>query len=340
MLRDPRRLVIAGALVAATACSTNAPNPFAQRSRTVAPPAGATAIVPSGRWSSQPSAPRELFALDASGGSPTQLTFCNEGATCDILEAIPSRDRHRLMLNRVSNAIEGPSLVFVDLSRSAQATIVTADKRLGGADWSPQDQIIAYSATGDGGLPDLYRVLSDGSDLFQLTLTPAVGERRPRIDPTGREAVFERVEAGQKTGISIFLTRAIQNTMTSGGPGEGALATGELIGSDASPDYGPDSRSIVFRRLTAVGDGRGNWDLLTLRTNDPANLTPVATGPIFRGAPDWGARGILFTEIDLAAREARVVVIQPDGSDRRVLLTQPATTLIGTARWLQETVGN
>jgi len=29
-----------------------------------------------------------------------------------------------------------------------------------------------------------------------------------------------------------------------------------------------------------------------------------------------------------------VVLVQPDGSGRQVLLTQPATTRLGTARWL------
>ena len=46
------------------------------------------------------------------------------------------------------------------------------------------------------------------------------------------------------------------------------------------------------------------------------------------------AKSDLFTEIDFTAGTAKLILVQPDGSGRQVLLTQPATANIGTPRWL------
>jgi Tol biopolymer transport system component len=107
-----------------------------------------------------------------------------------------------------------------------------------------------------------------------------------------------------------------------------------VVGSDADPDYSPDGRSVVFRRLADLGDGRrGQWDLYTVRV-DGSGLTLLAGGGSYRGAPDWGPRGIVFSEADFATRVTRLVVVQPDGSGRRVLVTLGANFDINFPRWL------
>ena len=106
------------------------------------------------------------------------------------------------------------------------------------------------------------------------------------------------------------------------------------MGSDADPAFAPDGRSIVFRRLTGTGNGGlGTWDVLTVR-NDGTGLAVVASGPAFRGAPDWGTQGIVFAEVDVAAGTAQLVVTQPDGSGRRSILSVPAALQISNPRWL------
>ena len=327
------------ALVALTAvvagCNKDYPNPLGQGNRTAPPPATAAIVLTTGLWSAQANAPRELFALDLSGANPTQLTFCNAAAACDVLEPVPSPARGRVMLRRLDAGAAGESLVFVDLDRSAEAVIAQGTQRVSGADWSPQDGVVVYSALGQGNLEDLYRVDPNGQNPSNLTQTDTVRERRPRIDPGGTVAAYERIEADGKGGIFIFQNANTQSRVTSGGPGSDVFAaTGEVVGSDTDPDFSPDDRSLVFRRLTSTGGGGlATWDILTVRT-DGTSLATIASGPVFRGAPDWGAQGILFTEVDLAAGTARVVLVQPDGSGRQVLLTQPATTRLGTARWL------
>src|SRR6266496_3660783 len=330
------RVALVALTIAGAGCNKEYPNPFAQASRTVPPPATAAIVLTSGLWSAQANAPRELFAIDLSGANPTRLTFCNASAACDVLEPVPSPTRTRVMMRRLDANAAGESLVFEDLERAAEAVIAPGTQRVSGADWSPQDGVVVYSAVGQGSLEDLYRVDPNGQNVQPLTQTTDVRERRPRIDPGGTVAAYERIEADGKGRVFIFQNSNTQSRVTSGGPGTDVLAaTGEVVGSDTDPDFSPDDRSIVFRRLTSTGGGGlGTWDILTVPIDGTSPATTLASGPIFRGAPDWGAQGILFTEVDLAAGTARVVLIQPDGSGRQVLLTQPATTRLGTARWL------
>jgi Tol biopolymer transport system component len=161
-----------------------------------------------------------------------------------------------------------------------------------------------------------------------------VRERRPRIDPTGSIAVYERADAAGKGEIFIWNSPGSQVRVTTAAPGDELLAgTTYIVGSDTDPDYSPDGRSVVFRRLTGTGNGGlGTWDVMTVRT-DRTNLTTLATGPAYRSAPDWGPKGIIFSEIDRGTGLAQLVVMQPDGSGRRVIATFNGFD-VASPRWL------
>jgi hypothetical protein len=97
----------------------------------------------------------------------------------------------------------------------------------------------------------------------------------------------------------------------------------------------PDGLSVAFRRLTGVGNGGlGTWDLMTLRADGKSDPVVLATGPLFRGAPDWSAKGIVFVETDVAADRSDLVVLSADGASRTVLRTEPAGYRMGAPRWL------
>jgi Tol biopolymer transport system component len=317
-------------------CSREYPNPFAQTTRTLPPPASAAVEVSTGLWSTQANAPRELFALDATGTHVTQLTFCNAVSPCDYIEPVPSPDRNRMMVLQTTPGTEGEALVYVDLQRSVQGVIVPATAQVSGADWSPQDGVVVYSARGQGNLEDLFKVDPNGQNAAALTNTPTVRERRPRIDPGGSVAAYERIDVDGKGGIAIYQNSNLSAArVTSGGPGTQVLsATGEVVGSDTDPVFSPDAKFIAFRRLTSTNNGIGTWDVMTVLL-DGTGLSAIAAGPIYRGSPDWSSNGILFTEVDVAAAATRLVVVDPDGSNRRVLLSQGLTTKIPQARWLR-----
>jgi TolB protein len=327
------------------ACAGEPGNPFAENIQTVPPGPDAALVFTSDSYAAAGGAPREVFAVEAGGAGLTRLTFCNEGERrCDTAEAAPAPDRVRVAMLRVREDADGDGrldegdgqeLAISDLSRGVEGQIFGQGTRVGGVDWSVLGDVLVYSASGEAGLEDLFRVDPNGQNNRNLTVTADVRERRPRIDPTGSVAVYERIDASGKGQIFIFNSTQSQFRVTPGGPGTAALAgTPYVVGSDADPDYSPDGRSIVFRRLTDTGNGGlGTWDVMTVRA-DGTSPTVVAAGPAFRGAPDWGTLGIVFPEVAAAAGTAHLVVVAPDGTGRRVIVSVPAGQQISNPRWL------
>jgi Tol biopolymer transport system component len=226
---------------------------------------------------------------------------------------------------------DAQSLVFADLARSVEAELIPSNARVNGVDWSPLNDFIIYSANGEGGLADIWIMDPNGQNNRNRTLSPGIAERRPRLNAAANSAVYERIDNTGKGKIFIF--SAFQ--VTNGGPGSDPLpGTPYVVGSDADPDFSPDGRLVVFRRLTALGNGGlGTWDILTART-DGTELTTVAAGPVYRGAPDWGPEGILFNEVDVAAGRSQLVLIDPAGTNRRTPITVGGTILLSFPRWL------
>ncbi len=327
------------------ACNSEADNPFADIIQTFPPSSAADIVFTSNGYAQTPGAPRELFAVESSGAGVTRLTFCNvDPRRCDTSEATPAPDRQRMALLRVTTdsdgngrltAADGQALLISDLGRSVEGELFPQTMHVSGADWSRDGSVLVYSADAEGGIDDLYRVDPDGQNNRNLTLTPDVRERRPRIDPTASVAVYERIEADGKGQIFVFNTTQSQLRVTSGGPGTAALPNSlYVVGADADPDYSPDGRSIVFRRLMNTGNGGlGTWDILTIRP-DGTEMAVVATGPAFRGAPDWGAEGIVYAEVNIAAGTSELVVIQPDGTGRRSVISVSGGLEVSFPRWL------
>jgi hypothetical protein len=326
-------------------CGADITNPFLDQERTELPSDEAALLFTSNAFGSGPNVPRDIYALNADGAEMSRLTHCNtQTRLCDTVEAVSDPDRERVAARRVSSDSNGDGLlteadaadlVIIDLERSIQAPLLDPGWRVQGVDWSPVGGTIVFSAMSPGGTQeDLYRVNASGANLGQLSATDGVRERSPRIDPTGAVAVYERLDATGKGEIWLFSSSTAQGQITAGGPGSEALTgTPYVVGSDASPDFSPDNQFVVFRRLTSTGpEGLGSWDILTARP-DGSDLVTLASGPEYRGAPDWGPGGIAFVEIGADAAPS-LIVIQPDGSGRRVITTLDAGVSLTYPRWL------
>lgn len=332
------------AACAASGCAREYGNPFAGSHMTVAPSAAADIVFTSNMHAARSGAGREVFAVEDSGASPTRLTFCTEeGDPCSSLEASFGADRRRAAVRRVVgdtngdgrlNPADGEALFLVDFARSVEGELLPRGSRVSSVDWSAAGEVIVFSGTGNGAVEDLFRMDPNGQNNRNLTDTPAVRERHPRVDPTASVAIFERIDASAKAEIWVFFTTQAQSRITSGGPAGPALAgTPYVVGSDADPDYSPDGRSIVFRRLVALGEGgRGQWDLMTVSA-DGTGLATIVSGPAYREAPDWSPSGIVFTETGADGR-SEVVIVGPDGTNRRSVLTIGAGLELGATRWL------
>jgi Tol biopolymer transport system component len=337
-----RSVLVAAALFGG--CNTTYDNPFENSSPTLAPRADSVLVYTSNGYAARGGSPREVFAAGEGGAGVTRLTFCNNDTRrCDAIEAAPAPDRSRVAMRRVEtdtdrdgrlSANDGEALLIIDLARGVEGGILQSTAKVSGIDWSPTGDVLVYAASGEGGIEDIYRADPNGQNTRNLTSTTAVRERRPRIDPTGSAAIFERIDATGKGQVYVYTSTGAQVRVSSGGEGSQALAgTPYVVGSDADPDYSPDGRSVVFRRLTGLGSGGvGTWDIMTARL-DGTGLVTIVTGPAFRGAPDWGPKGIVFPEIDAAS--ARLVTVQADGSGRQVPVTLGASFDISHPRWLQ-----
>jgi Tol biopolymer transport system component len=342
MLRR-RDLLIALALLGA-GCNKDYPNPFGGASQSQPPSSEAVLLFVSGSWAADPGQPRELLATNIDGSKVERLTSCTQNAAqpCDMLAVAPSANHNRVAVVRTTPDAQAgvAALYFMDLSRSLESQVVPR-RQMQAVDWAPDDSFLVYSAVADNStLEDLYYVLPDGTqdqDLMTPTGattvgTPTVRERSPRIDPGSQTAVYERIDETGKAAIYLYPVTPV----TSGGPGSDPLpGTPYIVGSDADPAISPDATSVAFRRLTSPGNGGlGTWDLMTLKL-DGTEPTVVASGPLFRGAPDWGPNGIVFVETDAAASESRLVVLQPDGTGRTVLRTENAAFRMASPRWLR-----
>ena len=288
----------------------------------------------------------EIFAMDATGADVTRLTFCNTAdRRCEYLEPIPGgSSRDRLAVRRLIDtdgdgnltANDGESLRILDLARAVEGELVPGNAHVSGADWSPGEEVLYYSAAGQTAADDLYQITSNGQSSQNLTMTAVLRERRPKFNLGGTSLAFERIDADGK-GVIWVATSLGLRALTTGAPGTEALAgTPYLVGSDADPVFSPDGRIALFRRLVATGNaGLGVWNLMTIRTDvADAVATPFVTGPAFRGAPDWNATGILFVEV-APGSGPQLVFVDGTGGARRVLMTAGVGFQIAFPHWLR-----
>jgi Tol biopolymer transport system component len=328
-----RRLLVAVPIAVAAACGHDTTNPFANPSRP--PSAGAVLLFATGSWASDLGQPRELYALNADGSEAERLTTCAQASTpCDFVQIAPSPDRNRLVALRTTPgaAAGANALYFMDLSRGVEQ-LVFPDRRIDSVDYSPDGSFLLYSAVvGQMNRDDLFLSEPTGLNEQNLTSTTDLSERSPRVEPYARTAVYEGIDASGVGRIYLYS----QTALTSGPATGPALPdTPYVVGADADPVFSPDSSFVAFRRLTGVGNGGlGTWDILTVRTDGSSTPEVVVTGPLFRGAPDWGPKGIVFVETDAAASRSELVVVAADGTGRTVLRTEDARYRMTGPRWL------
>jgi hypothetical protein len=343
------------AALAAASCGNDQDNPFADFAQLEVIPPDADLVFVSNLHAG-PGTFREVFALRIADGAVTRLTFCTEvGGPCDNLEAAPHRDRRRLASRRITEDADqdgflGPSdgvaLVVSQLDAGFESPFTPPLVNVTGVDWLPAAEVILYSGTDPTEGDDLFTVESTGLNTSNISNDPTAIERRARMEPAGRVAVFERVQAlgpdslplqgPVRSEVWIFQSPAIQFRVTPGGPGDGALpGTRVQIGSDSDPAFSPDNAQVVFRRLTAnTNGGRGSWDVLRADAGGLQQIETVASGPEFRGAPDWGPAGIVFVEWDAATGTKQLVLIRPDGTGRQTVLSVPANEELANPRWV------
>jgi Tol biopolymer transport system component len=343
-----KRFVALGLLTAVLgACETKTQNPFENVSLTQPPDENDALVFTSNNYSLEAEQPSDLFSMPQDGSAVKRLTACNrDGRLCHTVEAALASDRVRAVARRVVNDSDEDGrltendragLIMIDLERSIEAPLLDERYGVNSIDWSPVGEQLLFSAIPPGlEAEDLYVVVpGSANEQSVLIFTPEVRERRARYDRSGSFAVFERIEPGDKAQVYLLDGSLTEVPLTFGGPGSEQLeGTPYIVGSDADPCFSPDNSFVVFRRLTGIGNGRGNWDILTVSTAD-LSISVVVSGPSYRGPPDWGPAGIAFEEPDPRGG-SRIAVVQPDGAS----VSYPVGVLEGYSvaypRWIPE----
>jgi Tol biopolymer transport system component len=344
MARALRRAPFLGLFVLFLSCNQNYPNPFVAQQTTKLPAATDDISFTSDLYNGTPNGLLEAYSLDSSTGAVTRLTFCNSPTIpCNNIDASFAPDRRRVAIGQVTQdtngdglltAADGEALVYEDLARGVSAALVPNTAHVEGFDWSPADGLIAYSASGPGGNEDLYSIGTDGTNNQDLSNTPSIRERRPRFDRTGSVVAIERIAPPGKGEAYVYDTAGQEDLVDAGAAGTAVLpGTPYVVGADADPTFAPDGSAILFRRLTSVAGTSGTWDLMSVG-GAGTHLVTIATGPSYRGAPDWGPNGIIFVESDPSLQSSSIVLVTANGTGRRTLYTAPAGITLASPRWL------
>src|SRR6266850_6783180 len=234
--------------LALPSCSTQYPNPFENSNQMVAPPAAAKIIFSPNTYATRAGGGLDLFAMEDTGAGVTRLTFCNTtDRRCDYLEAIPGPARERQAVRRLLDSdgdgkvtsADGESLRIVDLSRAVEGELVPGNAHVSGADWSPGEEILYYSAAASATDDDLFQITSNGQSNQNLTSTTAQRERRPRFNLSGTALAFERIDATGRGQIWIATSLGLRALTPSGTAGAALTGTPYIVGSEADPVFSP-----------------------------------------------------------------------------------------------------
>jgi Tol biopolymer transport system component len=209
----------------------------------------------------------ELFAMNADGSSPRQLTF-NE---IDDEDPARSPDGRRIAFRRDLNPVPGETdydIFVMNVNGRGERNLTNSpgvhDDH---PNWSPDGRRIAFVSERDGDL-EIYSMRPNGSNVRQLTFN-TVEDEHPNWSPDGTMIAFNR---NTPDSFDIYAMRA-------GGGGERRL-TFDLAG--VMPAWSPSGRRIAF----ASGDGC--CDIFTMRADGSGqvNLTND-NGEALNFVPDW-----------------------------------------------------
>jgi Tol biopolymer transport system component len=220
----------------------------------------------------------EIYSVDTSGGSLTQLT---DNTVTDSQPAY-SADGTKIVFRRKTNNDDG-EIYSMDADGSDVVRLTTNSVADGKPSWSPDGTKIAFVRGGTG---DLYIMNADGSSVTQLTQT-TVDETDPAWSPDGGWIAYARQDGN---GFDV-------NKITTSGTNRTVLADCLSDVFCVSPDWSPDSAKIAYARWP--DSGAAIWTM-NADGSSKAQLTPNDSST--NAFPSWSPDGsaIAYTKVTSA----------------------------------------
>lgn len=174
--------------------------------------------------------------------------------------------------------------------------------------WSPDGKRVLFQRRSSGQF-NLWMVHADGSNQTQLTNDPD-HEYIPAWSPDGKFITFtswrkEAADTGRAPHIYI---------MNSDGTGQRRLVH-QTVNTSSGAEWSPDGKHIVFsRRLQGEGAD------IFIANSDGTNERRLTESDAYYGSPVFSPDGSMLASYHDTGKGAQIVVMNLDGSGRRVLV--------------------
>jgi Tol biopolymer transport system component len=244
----------------------------------------------------------DLILVDAHSGAQTRIPLLE----ADQVWMPDYGPDGRLVVSMATGDVG--SLVVMNPDGSGQQVIYEGSALFHHADWSPDGQWIAFSATSED---------PEGQDNAELYVVPAGGGEPVQLtDHLGLD--WGATWSPDSSLIAFSSDRAtdVDLYVISRDGGQATRLT-DFVGDESGPAWSPDGSLIAFDSYTTE-----NIEVAVIRP-DGSGFEQLTDDPAFDGAPSWSPDGSRIAFASNRTGESELFVMNPDGSGVTNLTNHP-----------------
>jgi dipeptidyl aminopeptidase/acylaminoacyl peptidase len=209
---------------------------------------------------------KEIYAMDAQGGDVTRITFTNEN---HFVVGIDGSNRYVVATRGTENK---KRLWLLDLQTGEETPLTDAENHAEGRSFSPDGEWIVFWMIRSGETQaDIYKIRRDGSEVTNLTNSPAAIEFDPAWSWDGTRIAFVCNTGSPNRFVLKTMSADGDDVKTVYDPAN-AIATERFPAGVYDPSWSPDGSAIlVDQPVKFTGEGEngtaGVWHTLRIRVD-------------------------------------------------------------------------